>query len=133
MKWEELSEDWCPVARTMSVIGDRWTLLIIRDCFLGLSRFDQFQKNLGITRHLLTDRLKRLVSVGILEKRPYQEKPMRYDYVLTEKGKDLGASMSALMEWGKTHMPLRRSAKSGYSDETIDALSARVLARANQS
>lgn len=133
MKWDELSEDWCPVARTMSVIGDRWTLLIIRDCFLGLSRFDQFQKSLGITRHLLTDRLKRLVAVGILEKTPYQERPIRYDYVLTEKGRDLGGAMNALRKWGVTHMPLRRSAQGDYTDQSVESLTKLMKARVDQS
>ena len=109
-KWDDLCEDWCPVARAMSVIGDRWTLLIVRDCFLGKSRFDQFQSSLGITRHLLSDRLKRLVAQGVLEKNPYQMRPPRYDYRLTEKGRDFAPALVGLKDWGKRYMPIRKPA-----------------------
>ena len=117
MKWDELSDDWCPIARASSIVGDRWTLLIVRDCFLGVSRFDQFQKNLGVTRHVLAQRLKRLVAVGILEKKPYQKRPERYDYVLTDRGKELGPVLEALRFWGRENLSIRRQAGIG---ETID-------------
>jgi DNA-binding HxlR family transcriptional regulator len=110
MKWDDLSADWCPVARAMSVIGDRWTLLIVRDCFLGKSRFEEFQKSLGVTRHLLSDRLRRLVEHGVLEKNLYQEKPPRYDYRLTAKGNDFAPALVGLKDWGKRHMPIRKPA-----------------------
>ena len=110
MKWTDLETNWCPVARSLSVVGDRWTLLILRDCFLGLSRFEQFVESLGVTRHILADRLKKLVDAGILEKRAYQQKPVRHDYRLTEKGQELGAALTALRDWGKAHMPIRRPA-----------------------
>jgi DNA-binding HxlR family transcriptional regulator len=109
-RWDDLAGDWCPVARAMSVIGDRWTLLIVRDCFLGKSRFDQFQASLGITRHLLSDRLKRLVEQGVLEKNPYSLKPLRYDYRLTEKGRDFAPALVGLKDWGKKHLPVRKAA-----------------------
>lgn len=109
-RWADLAGDWCPVARAMSVIGDRWTLLIVRDCFLGKSRFEQFQASLGVTRHVLADRLKRLVEAGVLKKNPYSQKPPRYDYSLTEKGRDFSAALVGLKDWGKKHMPLRRPA-----------------------
>lgn len=109
-KWDDLAGDICPVARALSVIGDRWTLLIIRDCFLGKSRFDEFQKSLGLTRHLLSGRLKRLVDQGVLEKNPYQQNPVRYDYRLTEKGRDFSPALVGLKDWGKKHMPVRREA-----------------------
>ena len=109
-RWDDLAADWCPVARAMSVIGDRWTLLIVRDCFLGKSRFEQFQASLGITRHLLSDRLKRLVAQGVLEKNPYQSRPVRYDYRLTEKGRDFAPALVGLKDWGKKHMPVRKPA-----------------------
>lgn len=109
-KWDDLATDWCPVARAMSVIGDRWTLLIVRDCFLGKSRFEQFQKSLGVTRHLLSDRLKRLVEAGVLERNPYSQKPLRYDYRLTEKGQDFAPALVGLKDWGKKHMPIRKPA-----------------------
>jgi DNA-binding HxlR family transcriptional regulator len=110
MNWDDLSEDWCPVARAMSVIGDRWTLLIVRDCFLGKSRFEEFQRSLGMTRHLLSDRLRRLVEQGVLEKNLYQTKPPRYDYRLTEKGRDFSPALVGLKDWGKKHMPVRKAA-----------------------
>ena len=109
-RWDDLAADWCPVARAMSVIGDRWTLLIVRDCFLGKSRFEQFQTSLGITRHLLSDRLKRLVAQGVLEKNPYQSRPVRYDYRLTDKGRDFAPALVGLKDWGKRHMPIRKPA-----------------------
>ena len=99
MKWTELSDNWCPVARTLSIVGDRWTLLILRDCFLGLSRFEQFIESSGMTRHILAERLKR---------RQYSDGPKRYDYVLTEKGQELGPALMTLKTWGKKHMPVRR-------------------------
>ena len=110
MKWSDLPNNPCPVARTMSLIGDRWTVLIIRDCFLGLSRFEQFQKSTGMTRHVLSERLKRLAEGGIIERRAYQDSPARYEYVLTEKGRDLAPALAALRDWGKAHMPVRRAA-----------------------
>ncbi len=108
MKWDELESNWCPVARAMSVIGDRWTLLILRDCFLGVTRFEDFQKSLGVTRHILASRLKRLVETGVLEKRAYSTRPPRFDYKLTQKGKDFGPALAALRDWGKEYMPVRR-------------------------
>ncbi|MEL6259117.1 MAG: helix-turn-helix domain-containing protein [Pseudomonadota bacterium] len=105
MKWSDLSNDRCPVARSMSVFGDRWTLLIIRDCFLGATRFEQFQESLGVTRHVLADRLSKLVEHEVLEKRAYHDRPPRYDYVLTEQGRAIGPALQALKAWGRTHIP----------------------------
>lgn len=111
MKWTDLDENWCPVARTLSLVGDRWTLLILRDCFLGMSRFDQFVSSTGATRHLISDRLKRLVAAGILEKQAYSERPKRYEYVLTEKGHEFSPALMAFRDWGKKHLPVRRASK----------------------
>ena len=72
MKWEEIGQIDCSIARTLSIVGDRWTLLVVRDVFLGLRRFDDLQRNLGVTRHLLADRLRRLVDEGVLERRAWQ-------------------------------------------------------------
>ena len=83
MKWDELEEEPCSLARTVAVIGDRWSLLILRECFLRVRRFDEFQASLGVTRHLLADRLKKLVRFGVLRRIPYQESPKRYEYILT--------------------------------------------------
>jgi len=84
-------------------------LLILRDCFLGLSRFDQFVSSTGATRHLISDRLKRLVEAGILEKQAYSERPKRYEYVLTEKGQEFSPALVAFKDWGKKHLPVRRT------------------------
>ena len=77
----------CSVARSLEVLGDRWTLLVIRDAFLGVRRFDDFQRNLGVARNVLADRLARLVDEGVLERRRYQERPERHEYRLTAKGR----------------------------------------------
>jgi len=111
MKWTELDDNWCPVARTLSLVGDRWTLLILRDCFLGKSRFEQFVTSTGATRHLISDRLKRLVEAGILEKTAYSERPKRFEYVLTEKGHEFAPALMAFRDWGKRHLPVRRATK----------------------
>ena len=90
----------CSVARSLEVIGEWWTPLLLRDLFLGVSRFDDFQERLGIARNVLTERLNRLVEAGVVEKVPYQERPVRFDYRLTEKGADLWRVVTALREWG---------------------------------
>jgi len=90
----------CSIARTLEVIGDRWTMLILRDAFRGVRRFDALQRDLGIARNLLTDRLTKLVDHGVLEKRLYQAHPPRYEYRLTPKGIDLSPALVALMRWG---------------------------------
>ena len=77
MRWEELEQQPCSLARTLSVVGDRWTLLVLRESFLGIRRFDEFEKRLGITRHVLADRLKKLVEAGVLDKVAYQQRPLR--------------------------------------------------------
>jgi DNA-binding HxlR family transcriptional regulator len=104
MRWDQLEEEPCSMARTVSVIGDRWTLLILRECFLRIRRFEGFQSALGITRHLLAERLKKLVRYGVLRRIPYQESPKRYEYILTQKGLDLYPIMMAIVHWGDTHM-----------------------------
>lgn len=100
MKWEDLSKEPCSVARTLSVIGDRWTLLILRDCFLGVRRFEAFQARLGISRSIITERLNLLVAEGVLSRRPYQDRPLRYEYRLTDKGLELHPVILAVVEWG---------------------------------
>src|ERR1700721_1908988 len=104
MKWEALEEEPCSLARTVAVIGDRWSLLILRECFLRKRRFEAFQASLGITRHLLADRLKKLVRFGVLRRIPYQESPKRYEYILTQKGLDLYPIIMSIVHWGNIHM-----------------------------
>jgi DNA-binding HxlR family transcriptional regulator len=94
----------CSVARALELVGERWTLLIIRDAFLGLNRFEQFQENLGIARNVLTDRLGRLVEEGILERVRYSERPERYEYRLTQKGRDLNLAITSLRQWGDKYL-----------------------------
>ena len=94
----------CSIARALEIVGERWTLLIIRDVLLGLHRFDEFQESLGIARNVLTDRLNRLVEAGILVKVPYQERPLRHEYRLTDMGRDLWPSIVALLQFGDKHL-----------------------------
>ena len=100
MRWNEIGEMTCSIARTLAIVGDRWTLMILRDCFLGTRRFDDFQRQLGPTPHVLTDRLRKLVDAGVLERVPYRDRPRRYEYRLTEKGRDLYPVMISLLRWG---------------------------------
>lgn len=104
MRWEDLDQQPCSLARTLSVVGDRWTLLILRDCFLGVRRFEQFESRLGITRHILADRLRKLVENGVLDKVPYQERPRRHEYRLTDKGREFYPVLLALVNWGDKFM-----------------------------
>jgi DNA-binding HxlR family transcriptional regulator len=103
MKWNDLSSENCSLARSLAVVGDRWTLLILRDAFLGIRRFDDFQSSTGIARRVLTERLTKLVDDGILERRLYQERPTRNEYRLTAKGLDLYPVILALVHWGDAH------------------------------
>ena len=94
----------CSVARSLEIVGERWTLLVLRDAFLGVTRFERFQERLGLAPNILTKRLRTLTEGGILERRPYQERPERFEYVLTEAGKDLLPVVLALMSWGDAHV-----------------------------
>jgi DNA-binding HxlR family transcriptional regulator len=94
---------YCSVAATLEIIGERWTILILRDVFLGIRRFEDLQRDLGIARNILQSRLERLVENGILVRRPYQERPLRHEYRLTEKGADLWPVLVALLKWGDQH------------------------------
>jgi DNA-binding HxlR family transcriptional regulator len=94
----------CSVARALEVVGERWTLLIVRDVALGLRRFDELLDSLGIASNVLTDRLNRLVAEGVLERVPYSERPERFEYRLTGKGAELGPAVLALMQWGDRYL-----------------------------
>jgi DNA-binding HxlR family transcriptional regulator len=104
MRWDEIENLPCSIARSLSVVGDRWTLLVLRECFLGVRRFEDFQAHLGIARHRLTDRLNRLVEHEVLKKVPYQENPPRHEYRLTDRGKDLYPVLLSLVRWGDRWM-----------------------------
>src|SRR5213594_554597 len=104
MRWQDIGDMTCSVARTLSVVGDRWTLLVLRDAFLGVRRFDDFHADLGTTRHRLAARLRKLVEHGVLERVPYAERPPRFEYRLTEKGRDLYPVVVSLTRWGDRGM-----------------------------
>ena len=90
----------CSVAQCLEVVGEWWTLLIVRDAFLGIRRFDDFQERLGISRNVLNQRLNGLVEAGVFRRELYQEHPPRYEYRLTEKGRDLWGVVTAMRHWG---------------------------------
>ncbi len=93
----------CPIARSLERVGEWWSILILRDAFHGLTRFDQFQKSLDIAPNMLTRRLNALVEFGLLERRRYSERPPRDEYVLTERGRDFRPVLWALLAWGNKH------------------------------
>jgi len=95
----------CSVARTLEVIGERWTMLVLREAFFRVRRFEDFQRNTGAARNILSGRLRTLVEHGILERRQYQERPPRFEYRLTDRGVDLYPILIALMAWGDKHAP----------------------------
>jgi DNA-binding HxlR family transcriptional regulator len=97
---KSFSDMHCSVAQCLEVVGEWWSMLILRDVFLGVTRFDDFQERLGISRNILNQRLNRLVEAGVLEKVPYSEHPPRYDYRLTDKGRDLWPVLTAVRQWG---------------------------------
>lgn len=94
----------CSIARSLDIIGESWTLLVLRDVLQGLRRFDEIQKNLGIATNVLSARLKRLTDEGLLEQRRYQQHPPRFEYVLTEKGRDLAPALMYLVQWGNKYL-----------------------------
>lgn len=106
----------CPIARSLERVGEWWSILILRDAFYGLTRFDEFQKSLSIAPNMLTRRLNALVEEGLLERRQYCEKPPRFEYHLTDRGRDFRPVMLALMAWGNKHF-----APEGKSVVLVDA------------
>src|ERR1700709_2424806 len=93
----------CPIARSLERVGEWWSILILRDAFYGVTRFDEFQQSLGVAPTMLTKRLGVLVEAGLLERRRYQERPPRYEYLLTDRGRDFRPVLLALLEWGNRH------------------------------
>jgi len=104
VRWDEIDRQVCSVARALAVVGERWTLLILRDAFFGTRRFDQFQASLGITRHRLSERLGKLVDHGVLRRVRYSDRPPRYEYRLTRKGLALYPVLMTLGNWGDDWM-----------------------------
>ena len=113
----------CPVARTLDEVGEWWSILILRDAFHGLTRFDQFVASLGIAPNMLTRRLRALVERGLLDRRPYSERPIRHEYVLTGKGRDFLPVLLALLEWGNKHV----AGPDGPAILAIDAISGKPI------
>lgn len=105
MKRKSYDEMPCPIAQCLEHIGEWWSMLIIRDAFLGMKRFDEFQKSLGIAPNILTRRLKDLVESGILERQNYGESDRRYEYVLTQRGLELRPIIIMMLTWGNKHFP----------------------------
>jgi len=103
MQRTSFKESRCPIARSLERVGEWWSILILRDAFRGLTRFDQFQKSLDIAPNMLTRRLNALVESGLLERRRYNEHPPRDEYVLTERGRDFRPVLWALLAWGNRH------------------------------
>ena len=104
MNRDVLQASSCPVARSLARLGDPWSMLILRDTFHGMTRFDEFERSLGIAPNILTARLKALVADGLLERHRYSERPPRYEYRLTEAGRDARSIAFALLAWGNRHL-----------------------------
>ncbi|MFI4974437.1 MAG: winged helix-turn-helix transcriptional regulator [Caulobacterales bacterium] len=100
----DYSKEICSVAGALSVVGDPWTLLILRDAFAGVRRFDDWQSRLGVARNVLAARLKTLVAHGVMEPRLYSDRPPRHEYVLTAKGRDLMPVLLSLKAWGDRYV-----------------------------
>ncbi|MFZ9482648.1 MAG: winged helix-turn-helix transcriptional regulator [Ilumatobacteraceae bacterium] len=98
------TDEHTPLERTLALVGDRWSILIVRAALRGIRRFDDFADDLGIARPILTNRLRRLVDGGVMAREPYQERPTRYEYRLTPAGVALSPALVALVRWGETHL-----------------------------
>ena len=105
MDWRDYDSDACSTARALGVLGDRWTLLVLREIFNGVRRFDDISNHIGVARDVLSRRLNSLIDEGVVMKTPYQEPGLRtrYEYRLTQAGKDLRPVLMALMAWGDAH------------------------------
>lgn len=116
-KAEGFSRSRCPIANTLDLVGDKWSLLVIRDMLHGRTTYSELLDSPErIPTNILADRLKRLEEAGLIARSAYQERPVRYSYQLTEKGKELGGVLLALVEWGKRHIPGTRTIKEAASD-----------------
>ncbi|MFT6148487.1 MAG: DNA-binding HxlR family transcriptional regulator [Saprospiraceae bacterium] len=106
LEFKDLDRTFCPVSKAMREIGDRWTLLILRECFWGFKRFDDFQVNLKISKSVLTTKLNHMISLDLIEKQSYKEegKRTRYEYTFTQKGKDLTKIMLSFLDWGNKYL-----------------------------
>ena len=105
MDVRDFPRDTCSVANALEIVGERWTIHVLREAFLGVTRFEQFRRNIGVAKNILSDRLNTLVAGGILERKLYSEHPPRYEYRLTRKGVDLWGVLVELMRWGNRWTP----------------------------
>jgi DNA-binding HxlR family transcriptional regulator len=117
MQRKRIGDSQCPIARGLERVGEWWSIMILRDAFHGYTRFDEFQQSLGIAPNILTRRLASLVKSGLLERRLYNQRPPRYEYVLTERGRDFRPVLLALLAWGN-----RNFAPEGKAVVLVDAL-----------
>lgn len=122
MQRKSLTRDECPIARSLERVGEWWSILIMRDALQGLRRFDEFSRSLGIAPNMLTRRLNALVEAGMLERRPYSERPPRDEYVPTAKGEDFRMVLMSLVAWGNRHY-----AEEGTSVELVERGTGRPL------
>jgi DNA-binding HxlR family transcriptional regulator len=122
MQRTSFAHQQCPVARSLDCVGEWWSIVILRDAFHGLSRFEEFQESLGISSNMLSRRLKALVKSGLLQRRAYQQRPTRYAYLLTPRGRDFLPVILALLAWGNRHL-----ATEGIAVEVRDRLTGQLL------
>jgi DNA-binding HxlR family transcriptional regulator len=127
MKNKSYNNMQCPISKCLDNIGEWWSLLIIRDAFMGLKRFDEFQKSLGIATNMLTRRLKDLVESGILEKQQYGESKNRFEYVLTQKGYELSPILITMFNWGNKYYPSKDTQASLVNIETKETADAILI------
>ena len=120
----------CPIARSLERVGEWWSILILRDALHGLTRFDQFQRSLGIAPNILTRRLDALVEAGLLERRRYSERPPRYEYLLTARGRDFRPVVVALFAWGNKHFAPEGASVLLVNTKTGDAVDPILVDRA---
>jgi DNA-binding HxlR family transcriptional regulator len=116
MQRTSFSDMRCPIARSLEHVGEWWSILILRDAFRGITRFDGFRESLGVAPNILTRRLKALVEAGLLERRRYSERPPRDEYILTERGQDFRPVLLDLLTWGNKHFP-----PAGLRTQIVDA------------
>ena len=121
MKKNRIGDTQCPIARGLERVGEWWSILILRDAFAGMTRFDEFQKSLGIAPNMLTRRLNALVEAGLLERHRYSEHPPRDEYRLTTRGHDFRPVLLAMLTWGNRHF-----APEGASIQIVDAVTGSV-------
>jgi DNA-binding HxlR family transcriptional regulator len=105
MQRKSVADMQCPIARGLERVGEWWSILILRDAFRGVTRFDAFGESLGVSPNILARRLNTLVESGLLERRQYSERPPRHEYVLTERGRDFRPVLLAMLDWGNRHFP----------------------------